>query len=1020
MAGWKTVRVFISSTFRDMHAERDHLVKVVFTALRESLLKDRIYLDDIDLRWGVTREQAENDRVLDLCLRQIDNCRPFFIGILGERYGWVPLKLSADACKNFGWIKDHAGKSVTELEILHGVLNDPAMNERAFFYLRDPAFIDDVPVERKQVFLESPTEQELRELSPEKAEACAEDRRRKLREVKAKIRARKPGLFVFDKYPCHWDVARPDPVTKQRGRLVGLEAFGESVREKLNGAIRTDPKLKAHFAALAAAPHDPFGLAEEQDYHERFMESRLRVYVGRELINDALLVFADGNDRVPCLVIGPSGSGKSAALARFVRDYRQKHPQTLVIPHFVGASPRSTNLRDILRRFCQVFKARFGFAEEMPEETAKLSVTFREFLSKVPADTRVLLVVDALNQLDETDRAQELYWLPAELPPQVKAIVSCITDSGKTEPVLEAFRSRKPPVEMADLSDAEQREIIRQVPSLSAKTLDDDQVRLLLSNPATANPLFLLVALEELRGFASYERLNERIAAFPREGDTVTAIFTQVIERLDEEFNKKLVERVLRLLASARRGLSERELQELVADLNGADDLFPVLRQLRPYLLSRAGLIDFYHRNLFKAVRERYLASDEQQRLAHARLAEYFHGQDYWLESLEEHQRRAKTLPPTPRPANVRKVDELPWHLFLAQAWQGLKETLADPQFFKQAWELTEHDILLYWKHIEAHSPFRLARATADMFTRPDADWGVLFQMTELLMRHGEVRGAAGVFLGLASHFQQTGDLVNAQAALGNAGIACFQLGDWDAAIAHFKGQERLAMRIKHPTGLANAVAGEAAVMASQGKADAAQALLVRVKELVRRTGIEIGSAHLGTEASLLLRSGAADAGLAKFQEQKRAAQVSERKDELVSCLGNMAVAANKADRLDEAEQCAREQEELASQRRSPEEVLRSLDVQASVAFKKGDYEHALELYRRQEPLCRQCDAESQLVKVLCMQANLLFLTTERTDHALHLTDEARQVADRLGENEQNRVHNIRAALLRHQRQHHT
>jgi hypothetical protein len=25
---WRTVRVFLSSTFRDMHAERDHLVKV--------------------------------------------------------------------------------------------------------------------------------------------------------------------------------------------------------------------------------------------------------------------------------------------------------------------------------------------------------------------------------------------------------------------------------------------------------------------------------------------------------------------------------------------------------------------------------------------------------------------------------------------------------------------------------------------------------------------------------------------------------------------------------------------------------------------------------------------------------------------------------------------------------------------------------------------------------------------------------------------------------------------------------
>jgi telomerase protein component 1 len=440
---WKTARVFISSTFRDMHAERDHLVKVVFPALRESLLKDRIFLDDIDLRWGVTREQAENDRVLDLCLKQIDECRPFFIGILGERYGWVPLKLPADACKSFGWIQEHPGKSVTELEILHGVLNDPAMNERAFFYLRDPAFIANMHAERKQVFLESPTEQELRELSPEAAEACAADRRRKLQELKEKLGARQPGLFVFDNYPCRWDSARPDPVTKQPGRLVGLEEFGESVRLKLEWAIRTDPKLQEHFAALAAAPPDPFGLAEEQDYHERFMDSRLRVYVGREQINDDLLTFADGKDPFPCLVTGPSGSGKSAALARFVRDAQHKQPRTLVLPHFIGASPRSTNLRDMLRRFCQVLKTRFGFAEEVHEETANLSVTFREFVGKVPADTRLLLVIDALNQLDEADRAQQLYWLPTELPPQVKVIVSSITDSGKTEPVLEAFHWRK-------------------------------------------------------------------------------------------------------------------------------------------------------------------------------------------------------------------------------------------------------------------------------------------------------------------------------------------------------------------------------------------------------------------------------------------------------------------------------------------------------------------------------------------------------------------------------------------------
>ena len=66
-AAWKTVPVFISSTFRDMHAERDHLVKVVFPALREKLEKYRIHLVDIDLRWGVTADQADNDMALDLC-----------------------------------------------------------------------------------------------------------------------------------------------------------------------------------------------------------------------------------------------------------------------------------------------------------------------------------------------------------------------------------------------------------------------------------------------------------------------------------------------------------------------------------------------------------------------------------------------------------------------------------------------------------------------------------------------------------------------------------------------------------------------------------------------------------------------------------------------------------------------------------------------------------------------------------------------------------------------------------------
>ena len=81
---WRTVKVFISSTNRDMNAERDHLVKVVFPSLREKLGKHRVYLIDIDLRWGLQKSSLTMTRCLISALDLIDVCRPFFIGILGS------------------------------------------------------------------------------------------------------------------------------------------------------------------------------------------------------------------------------------------------------------------------------------------------------------------------------------------------------------------------------------------------------------------------------------------------------------------------------------------------------------------------------------------------------------------------------------------------------------------------------------------------------------------------------------------------------------------------------------------------------------------------------------------------------------------------------------------------------------------------------------------------------------------------------------------------------------------------
>jgi len=678
-------------------------------------------------------------------------------------------------------------------------------------------------------------------------------------------------------------------------------------------------------------------LADEQDYHERFMESRLRVYVGREQINDALLAFADGNELVPCLVTGPSGSGKSAALARFVRDYQHKQPQTLVIPHFIGASPRSTNLRDMLRRFCQVFKARFGFAEDVPEEAAKLSVTFQEFVGKVPTETRVLLVIDALNQLDEANRAQELYWLPAGLPPQVKVIVSCINDSGKTEPLLEAFRWRKHcPVQLPTLSDAEQREIIRQVPSLSAKTLDDDQVRLLLSNPATANPLFLLVALEELRGFAPYERLNERIATFPREGDTVTAIFTQVIERLAGEFNEKLVETVLTLLASARHGLSERELQELVAGLDGADDLFPVLRQLRPYLFSRAGLIDFYHRNLFKAVRERYLSSEEQQRPAHVRLADYF-------QSCRGHD------------AIPRVLDEVPFQLAAAKSWQGLYALLSNLNFLMNAWRFSQYDVKTYWTQIACNSSFRLLDACAPVLNAPGENAGYAKVVAQLLFDMGYPEEALNIQRGLTQHYRRIADSSNLVESLGNHAATLIARGDLDAAMTLLQEQEQMCHASGDKEKLSSCLGTQSVILGTRGDLVGGLKLLQEQARLCRESGDNQGlQSALGNLAHVCAAQGDLNGAVSLLLEQERMCRGLGNQDWLQECLVTQAgllVLRGDSNRqgelLDEAERICRGLGNKQS-------LAKTLLARVSLQLSRGDREGALSLVEELVPICRE------------------------------------------------------------------
>jgi len=140
VADRREIRVFISPTFHDMQEEREELVKQIFPQLRRLCESRGVTWGEVDLRWGVPDEAKAEGEVLPLCLQEIEHCRPYFIGLLGERYGWVPEEISPELLETQPWIRRHPDSSVTALEILHGVLENPEMEKHAFFYFRDPAY----------------------------------------------------------------------------------------------------------------------------------------------------------------------------------------------------------------------------------------------------------------------------------------------------------------------------------------------------------------------------------------------------------------------------------------------------------------------------------------------------------------------------------------------------------------------------------------------------------------------------------------------------------------------------------------------------------------------------------------------------------------------------------------------------------------------------------------------------------------------------------------------------------------
>ncbi|XP_021358901.1 NACHT domain- and WD repeat-containing protein 1-like isoform X2 [Mizuhopecten yessoensis] len=97
------VRIFISSTFSDMRAERNAIVREATPKLREFCAEHDLDFQMVDMRWGVTDDSQNDHSVEKICLMEVENCQkislgPNFVLIKGSRYGFrpIPIELSPE------------------------------------------------------------------------------------------------------------------------------------------------------------------------------------------------------------------------------------------------------------------------------------------------------------------------------------------------------------------------------------------------------------------------------------------------------------------------------------------------------------------------------------------------------------------------------------------------------------------------------------------------------------------------------------------------------------------------------------------------------------------------------------------------------------------------------------------------------------------------------------------------------------------------------------------------------------
>lgn len=604
----KNIALFLSSTFADMQSERDIIREKVTPELADAVRELGANVEFIDLRWGIDTsgedEKASSEKIIYTCFDEIKRTDPYFVILLGERYGWIPPREDIVAALNAENLDNDPafnGKSITEMEIafaLHYYNN----TDRCLFYFREPVDYGD-DENAKNLYVSHGEE------------------RKKLEALKSMIRETHPDK-VFT-YKATWN--------EKTQSIDGLTDFERDVTKRISALLVAD-----HADGEERNP-----LKDSLTVHETFTDLASVGFAGRKNELAAMNAFAYGKKEA-LLVCGDSGSGKSKLLAKFVKQLSEVGIRSLAF--FTNADNRSSTVESMLRLF--VYKLCLLSDSQPPEELEEydedvLKKKFYDLANSVAASEPLVIVVDAINQLARTESEYKLKWLNLyAFNSNIKVVMSCTTDYYQYDYAkavcdetlnLDYFSSEDIKLVTEQFFRINHKEAIPEIVTAIAEKGGKN-------NPCRM-PIYLLTLLQQLNniGADDFKKIEERKAAGEKADKAIINYLTEMIrlspptvekqlyallETAEKKIGKDNCETFVSAIANSVYGMTENLLDDVSVKLkqNYQSAAFSYFRKLfRTNLIQReTGAWDFNHNLVKKYCKDYFLNTDTEKRVVNA------------------------------------------------------------------------------------------------------------------------------------------------------------------------------------------------------------------------------------------------------------------------------------------------------------------------------------------------------------------------------------------------------------------